>query len=132
MSLKTGWWPGFALLVVVLSPSRAAAVDCASCHDQGQKLETSAHTGLPCQSCHESHEQYPHPVGTAKPVCANCHRGQAGDYANGAHGQARKNGNEGAPDCALTFLKPFPVFSKSNSGSLYLTRETRISIRSSG
>src|SRR5438045_8862918 len=102
MNLKTGWRVGFALLVLmVLGASRAAAADCASCHDQGQKLETSAHAGLPCQTCHASHEQYPHPVGTAKPVCANCHRGQAGDYANGAHGQARKNGNEGAPDCAL-------------------------------
>jgi cytochrome b subunit of formate dehydrogenase len=34
-------------------------------------------------------------------VCATCHQDQAGDYALGVHGQARKNGNEGAPDCAL-------------------------------
>jgi cytochrome b subunit of formate dehydrogenase len=34
-------------------------------------------------------------------VCATCHEDQAGDYALGVHGQARKNGNEGAPDCGL-------------------------------
>ena len=31
----------------------------------------------------------------------NCHAEQAGDYAQSVHGIARKNGNEGAPDCAL-------------------------------
>ena len=74
---------------------------CSACHDQGQKLEKSAHAGLPCDTCHESHEKYPHPAGIAKPVCAACHQDQAGDYALGVHGQARKHGNEGAPDCAL-------------------------------
>jgi cytochrome b subunit of formate dehydrogenase len=75
--------------------------ECSSCHDQGQKLEKSAHTGLPCETCHESHEKYPHAAGIPKPVCITCHQDQAGDYASGVHGQARKNGNEGAPDCAL-------------------------------
>ena len=77
------------------------ATACSSCHDQGQKLEKSAHTGLPCDTCHESHDKYPHPAGIPKPVCTTCHEDQAGDYASGVHGQARKNGNEGAPDCAL-------------------------------
>jgi cytochrome b subunit of formate dehydrogenase len=78
-----------------------AKTDCTSCHEQGQKLAKSAHAGLPCESCHESHEQYPHPANIPKPVCGTCHPDQAGDYASGVHGQARKNGNEGAPDCAL-------------------------------
>jgi len=81
--------------------AKAKPVECTSCHDQGQKLEKSAHTGLACDTCHESHETYPHPAGIAKPVCATCHSDQAGDYAKGVHGQARKAGNEGAPDCAL-------------------------------
>jgi cytochrome b subunit of formate dehydrogenase len=97
-------WIGF-LLGVALAHSVAAAsaptAACSTCHDQGQKLEKSAHAGLPCDTCHESHEKYPHPAGIAKPVCSGCHPDQAGDYALGVHGQARKNGNEGAPDCAL-------------------------------
>src|SRR5580704_15676954 len=80
---------------------KTPAADCTSCHDQGQKLLKSAHTGLPCETCHDSHEKYPHPADIPKPVCTTCHEDQAGDYASGVHGQARKNGNEGAPDCAL-------------------------------
>ena len=75
--------------------------DCSSCHEQAQKLEKSAHAGLPCDTCHESHDQYPHPANIPKPQCASCHAEQAGDYALGVHGLARKNGNEGAPDCAM-------------------------------
>ena len=85
----------------LLAAANASGGACSTCHDQGQKLEKSAHAGLPCDTCHESHEKYPHPAGIAKPVCATCHQDQAGDYALGVHGQARKNGNEGAPDCAL-------------------------------
>ena len=74
---------------------------CSSCHDQGQKLTKSAHSDLTCDTCHESHDQYPHPANIPKPVCATCHADQATDYASGVHGLARKAGNEGAPDCAL-------------------------------
>jgi len=77
------------------------AADCAECHDQATKIAKSAHTGLECTTCHDSHENYPHPAGIAKPVCATCHTDQAGDYAQSAHGQARKGGNEGAPDCGV-------------------------------
>jgi cytochrome b subunit of formate dehydrogenase len=79
----------------------APAAECTSCHEQGQKLEKSAHKGLPCDTCHDSHEKYPHPPDIAKPQCITCHQDQAGDYASGVHGLARKAGNEGAPDCAL-------------------------------
>ncbi len=79
----------------------APAVECSSCHDQGPKLEKSAHTGLPCETCHESHERYPHKAGLPKPACTTCHQDQAGDYASGVHGQARKAGNASAPDCGL-------------------------------
>ncbi|MGA2268617.1 MAG: cytochrome b/b6 domain-containing protein [Bryobacteraceae bacterium] len=84
-----------------LAAANAPTQECSACHNQGQKLEKSAHSGLPCDTCHESHEKYPHPAGISKPVCTSCHQDQAGDYANGVHGQARKMGNEGAPDCAL-------------------------------
>jgi len=77
------------------------APGCSSCHDQEQKLKKSAHAGLSCDTCHESHRLYPHPAGVPKPVCKACHQDQAADYASGVHGQARQHGNEGAPDCAL-------------------------------
>jgi cytochrome b subunit of formate dehydrogenase len=97
-------WIGLLLGAALAHPLAAASATsgpCSTCHDQGQKLAKSAHAGLPCETCHESHEKYPHPAGIPKPVCATCHQDQAGDYALGVHGQARKNGNEGAPDCAL-------------------------------
>jgi len=77
------------------------ALECASCHEQAAKLVKSAHAGLPCETCHESHEKYPHPANVPKPECTACHADQAGDYAGGVHGQARQNGNEGAPDCGM-------------------------------
>jgi len=84
-----------------LEAADAPPVDCATCHDQGQKLAKSAHAGLTCDTCHESHNKYPHPANIPKPACTTCHEEQAGEYAGGVHGQARKRGNEGAPDCAL-------------------------------
>ena len=95
-------WIGLLLGAALAHPLAAASATsgpCSACHDQGQKLAKSAHAGLPCDTCHESHEKYPHPAGIPKPVCAACHRDEASDYALGVHGQARKNGNEGAPDC---------------------------------
>jgi cytochrome b subunit of formate dehydrogenase len=86
---------------VLQAAGKEAPADCSSCHEQAQKLVKSAHTGLTCDTCHESHEKYPHPAGIAKPSCTTCHADQAGDYAGSAHGLARKSGNEGAPDCGL-------------------------------
>ena len=82
-------------------PGAEPKAACTDCHDQGQKLAKSAHASLTCDTCHESHDQYPHKANIPKPDCATCHSDQAGDYANGVHGLARKSGNEGAPDCAL-------------------------------
>jgi cytochrome b subunit of formate dehydrogenase len=72
---------------------------CTSCHQQGQKLEKSAHAALSCDSCHQQHEKYPHPSGVSKPVCASCHDAQSTDYASSVHGQVAKSGGA-APDCA--------------------------------
>jgi formate dehydrogenase gamma subunit len=100
--------PGFAILglLVVLAGGSVWAADapkpaCTDCHDQDQKLTKSAHNGLTCDTCHESHDKYPHPANIPKPVCGTCHVDQAGDYSLGVHGQARAHGNESAPDCAL-------------------------------
>jgi cytochrome b subunit of formate dehydrogenase len=85
------------------APAPAAAkAECSSCHgDQAAKLPKSAHAELSCDTCHDSHEKYPHAANIPKPTCTGCHQDQAGDYASGVHGLARKAGNEGAPDCAL-------------------------------
>jgi cytochrome b subunit of formate dehydrogenase len=101
-ALLTGLRLGSALSFLLwAAAANLSAADCASCHDQGPKLEKSAHTGLPCETCHEKHESYPHPAGVVKPACNTCHENQAGDYASGVHGLEKKAGNEGAPDCAM-------------------------------
>ena len=100
---------GSALLGLILGAAgadlqaaeTAPPAECTSCHDQGQKLAKSAHAGLTCDTCHESHEKYPHPANIPKPVCGTCHADQAGDYAQSVHGLARKAGNDGAPDCGV-------------------------------
>jgi cytochrome b subunit of formate dehydrogenase len=97
---------GFLVVLVVFAGANAwaaapAKASCTDCHEQGAKLAKSAHAGLTCDTCHESHDQYPHPANIPKPVCGNCHTDQAGDYSQGVHGQARAHGNESAPDCAL-------------------------------
>ena len=103
---RVGARPGITVLALVFLAAAgqlaaAAALDCAGCHDQAKKLPKSAHAGLACDTCHESHDEYPHKAGVPKPQCANCHAGQAGDYEKGVHGQARKHGDESAPDCGL-------------------------------
>jgi cytochrome b subunit of formate dehydrogenase len=99
---------GFALFALVVgaagaTPATAAEkpAECVSCHEQGQKLDKSAHAGLTCDTCHERHEAFPHPANIPKPQCITCHQDQADKYADGVHGQARKHGNEGAPDCGM-------------------------------
>jgi cytochrome b subunit of formate dehydrogenase len=98
---------GSAILILacgaggVLFAAEAPKTECVTCHEQGAKVAKSAHSALTCDTCHESHEQYPHKSGIPKPECTTCHQEQAGDYANGVHGLARKAGNEGTPDCGL-------------------------------
>src|SRR2546421_5261354 len=101
-SSRTAVKLGSLLLSLLAAAAIASAADdCTSCHEQGQKLAKSAHASLSCDTCHESHDKYPHPPNIAKPACITCHTDQAADYSKSAHGQARKGGNEGAPDCAL-------------------------------
>jgi cytochrome b subunit of formate dehydrogenase len=92
---------GAGAATVQAADKPAPAAECTSCHDQGQKLAKGAHKELTCDTCHDSHEKYPHPPNIAKPQCVTCHVDQAGDYASGVHGLARKAGNEGTPDCSL-------------------------------
>jgi len=103
---RVGARPGIVLLALLFwgagaGWAAAPPPNCAGCHEQAQKITKSAHAGLTCDTCHESHEEYPHKAGIPKPQCATCHADQAGDYESGVHGQARKHGNESAPDCGL-------------------------------
>ncbi len=72
---------------------------CSSCHDVGPKVEKSAHASVSCATCHLKHEEYPHPEGIAKPVCASCHQQVAADFAQGIHAQETRKGNTAAPEC---------------------------------
>ncbi|MGD0500880.1 MAG: cytochrome b/b6 domain-containing protein [Bryobacteraceae bacterium] len=101
-SIRIGLALGSALLALASCAHLGAAeVDCSSCHDQGQKLAKSAHAGLACDTCHDGYNAKTHPAGITKPECTTCHTDQAADYALGVHGQARKKGNESAPDCGV-------------------------------
>jgi cytochrome b subunit of formate dehydrogenase len=90
---------GAGLVPLAGLPLRAAG--CAECHEQAAQLPKSAHASLTCDTCHENHEEYPHPAGIAKPQCESCHDAEAQDFSAGVHAQARKAGNQGTPDCAL-------------------------------
>ena len=96
-------WAAVCVLLAAAGalPGAEPKAACTDCHEQGQKLAKSAHASLTCDTCHDSHDQYPHKPNIPKPECATCHTDQAGEYANGVHGLARKGGNESAPDCAL-------------------------------
>ena len=101
-----GYWDGLRLggvLLMLIGTAGANLIgaDCASCHDQAQKLAQSAHADLTCDACHDSHEEYPHKAGVPRLACVTCHADQADEYAEGVHGQARKAGSEAAPDCGL-------------------------------
>ena len=77
--------------------SKSAA--CSSCHDVGQKMGKLAHSSVGCPTCHVNHEEYPHPAGIPKPVCASCHQQVGADNARGIHGQEIRKGNSAAPEC---------------------------------
>jgi hypothetical protein len=91
------------LVVAVLAGAvcQLPASTCADCHDQGQKLQASAHASVACATCHLGHDVYPHPEGVPKPACSRCHAAQVGEHAQSVHGLALKRGNAAAPDCAV-------------------------------
>jgi len=80
---------------------RPTEPSCSSCHDQGEKLQRSAHASVGCASCHLHHEEYPHPAGIPKPACDRCHAKVVVEHAQSVHGQALRNGNTTAPDCEM-------------------------------
>ena len=88
-----------ALLALVVTAQQPDNSACQACHDVGQKLAVSAHSNVACSSCHEKHDDYPHPANIPKPQCGTCHTQMAADYKSGVHGQAVAKGNQGAPDC---------------------------------
>jgi formate dehydrogenase gamma subunit len=92
-------WVGWAAGTSCLAQDKANAA-CSSCHDVGQKMEKRAHASLPCLTCHVKHEEYPHPDGIPKPVCASCHQRVAAEHARSIHGQELKKGNQAAPECS--------------------------------
>ncbi len=108
---QVGTTLGMVLYVIVFPAlcENPKEPSCNSCHDQGQKLQTSAHETLACTTCHVRHEDYPHPAGIPKPTCGQCHAKQVGEHARSVHGQALKQGKAAAPDCAVCHGKVHEV-----------------------
>ena len=76
--------------------------DCVSCHtDQGAKLSKSAHGALTCDTCHETHDIFPHPANLPKPGCVTCHEDQSTEFRKSFHGEEQRKENRAAPNCAL-------------------------------
>jgi cytochrome b subunit of formate dehydrogenase len=79
----------------------AQTLDCAQCHDQPHTIAGTAHSAVPCLTCHPHHNVFPHPEGIPKPACASCHQDVAARNRLGVHGLARAAGNLAAPDCGV-------------------------------
>jgi cytochrome b subunit of formate dehydrogenase len=97
------WRTGSIRFAVLMLAAGAVvrAADCASCHgDQSTSLPKSAHTGLPCETCHDNHDVFPHPDSSTKPQCGSCHQDQAKDFEGSVHAEEQRKGNAAAPDCA--------------------------------
>jgi cytochrome b subunit of formate dehydrogenase len=94
---------GFAIWgTVSVGLAQSPENGCLSCHDdEGKKVAASTHGELGCSTCHEKHEDYPHPAGVPKPACSQCHSDVAAQYSRSAHGQAARQGNAAAPDCTM-------------------------------
>ena len=78
-----------------------AAPECTSCHEQGQKLAKSAHAALACDTCHESHEKFPTPRISPNRPAPPATPTRRATTTRASTARPAKDGNEGAPDCAL-------------------------------
>ena len=75
-----GYRLGSALLFLLWAAAATLhAADCASCHDQGPKVEKSAHTGLSCDTCHEGVMTGPVAGLPSVKTCMICHEAIATD-----------------------------------------------------
>jgi formate dehydrogenase gamma subunit len=81
-------------------PATAPNSVCAGCHEQESKLKDSAHAAVACSSCHQKHEEYPHPENTPKPQCSTCHAAVVQDYERSEHAAQIRQGQGSAPECS--------------------------------
>jgi hypothetical protein len=101
---------------IFAAPASADNEICLACHSGdakgsgGKSIEVDAktfaksvhgETGLECTSCHSdvSPSKLPHGEKLAPVDCATCHAQQVKEYAETAHGKARKTGNAVAATC---------------------------------
>jgi cytochrome b subunit of formate dehydrogenase len=108
MPARVGAWLVFRLALRIIItflavgvswPAQDTSAACGACHDVKQKLDKGAHASVSCTTCHVKHEQYPHPQGIPKPVCASCHQQIGTEHARSIHGQELQKGNQAAPGC---------------------------------
>ncbi|MBK9169524.1 MAG: hypothetical protein IPM24_18960, partial [Bryobacterales bacterium] len=78
------------------APAMWAQEECSSCHDQ---KVAGVHEPLPCLTCHEGRDAYPHPANVTNPSCGSCHEEIAKRDALGIHAEVGRNGGA-APECS--------------------------------
>jgi cytochrome b subunit of formate dehydrogenase len=94
-------WVPLALVFVAILARPTHPQECLECHEEAQPARLSAHATLDCARCHLQRGEYPHPDTATTRPCSACHSIEADQTALGVHGQERRAGNEGAPDCGV-------------------------------
>lgn len=94
-------WLLASCLAMSLAAAPPQAKDCIECHDTVnlERFHARSHGGLACVDCHTAIKAIPHDEKLPQVQCGRCHTQEAEDYAQSAHGLARKQGNERAPWC---------------------------------
>jgi len=90
-------------VLLILSQAHAEEMACADCHEDLPNEEVfaqSVHGFMECVDCHMETEDIPHPDEMDPVECGMCHDDAAEEYLSSVHGQARVNGDNGAPGCA--------------------------------
>ena len=111
--MATGIWLAACGASVCLAQDQANAA-CAACHPQAQHIQNTAHGSVGCAACHPGHEKAPHPAGTAKPRCADCHSLIESERARGVHGQIAEcstchgDAHQVTPPGSVAFRKRVP------------------------
>lgn len=112
----------FQLFTLRVYPDEISSEDCLMCHENIEPLvdkkllKSSIHSNLDCTDCHQDIKEIPHEKPDAV-NCSTCHQEVAVQYSEDIHGEARKRGDEDAPNCTNCHGS-HGIFPKDNPSSL--------------